>query len=357
MRTTIEIPFAIAARGSRTRTGRLDPVLLADSATIAVEVVASDRLVPVASVHIPRGAVQTVWSLDGDLVTPIVMDRHARGVEGSRRVSAGNSLADVLRGDGWELVDWRREVPEAVLSAACFDVRGDFDMDFTVVRRKALKVVEGADEAEAIGRLDLIYSRLLVVDDELWTRCPAPRLVVDDPSRGPYAAVSSDVHDLSVMDPDRAGRQFFSLDRSDDALAYCHAAAGLAGVEVGPAPDIAIYDPAAVAFDDLLETARMVAAPTLADLGRDLAWFSVGAMEEFATARAAAARLRSAPAREDALILFEAFSRIAADPGDPGELFDPPAPHLMRRLERFGLRATAFETDAVPDLALGAPAP
>ena len=53
-------------------------------------------------------------------------------------------------------------------------------------------------------------------------------------------------------------------------------AAGLAGVEVGPAPDIAIYDPAAVAFDDLLETARMVAAPTLADLGRDLAWFSVG---------------------------------------------------------------------------------
>lgn len=356
MRTTIEIPFATAARGSRTRSGRLDPVLLVDSVTIAVDVVAPERVVPAVTVRALGGVDQTVWSLDGDLVRPVEMDRFERDADAFRRVSAANSLCDVLQGDGWELIDWRREVPEAILSAACFDARGDYDRDFTVVRPKVLKAVERDHDEEAAGRLERLSSRLLVIGGYVWTRCPTPRLVVDDPARGPYVALSSDVHDLSVMDSDRGGRQFFALDRSADAFAYCHAAAG-GQIEAGRVPDIEIHDPAAVAFDDLLETVRMVAAPTLAEVGRDLAWFSAGAMEEFATARAAAERLRSAPAREDALILFEAFSRIAADRGDPCGLFEAPGSGLMRRLERFGLRATAFEADAVPDLALGAPAP
>jgi hypothetical protein len=159
------------------------------------------------------------------------------------------------------------------------------------------------------------------------------------------------------MDPDRSGRQFFALSRLDDALAFCDAAVSDWQIEAGPPPSFEIHHPGAVAFDDLVETALMVAVPTLSDLGRDLAWFSADALDDFATARAAALRLRAAPAREDALIMFEAFSRIAADRGDPCGLFEAPGSGLMRRLERFGLRARAFETEAVPDLAIGAPAP
>lgn len=356
MRTTIEIPFAAAARGSRTRTGRLDPVLLVDSVTIAVDVVAPERVFPAATVRIPGGSDQTVWSLDGQLVRPVEMDRLDRDAA-TRRVSAENLLADVLQGDGWELIDWRREVPEAIFSSACFDAQGSYDHDYALARAKALKVVEQTHAEEASDRLERVSSRLLVVGGELWTRCPAPRLVVDNPARGPYVAASSDVDDLSRMDPDRSGRQFFALARLGDALAYCAAAPTDRVAEAGPAPDFEIHDPTAVAFDDLLETARMVAPPTLSDLGRDLAWFSADAIDDFATARAASLRLRTAPAREDALIMFEAFSRIAADRGDPCGLFEAPGSGLMRRLERFGLRAAAFEADVVPELALGAPAP
>jgi hypothetical protein len=357
MRTTIEIPFATAARGARTRAGRLEPVLLVDSVTIAVDVVQPEELVPAATVRIPGGFDQTVWSLDGEPVRPVEMDRLDRDVAGPRRVTAETLLADVLQGDGWELIDWRREVPEAVFASVCFDAQGGYDHDYALARPKALKAVEHHHREEAADRLERVSSRLLVVGGEVWTRCPAPRLVVDNPAGGPYVAASSDVHDLSRMDPDRSGRQFFALSRLDDALAFCDAAVSDWQIEAGPPPSFDIHHPGAIAFDDLVETALMVAVPTLSDLGRDLAWFSADALDDFATARAAALRLRAAPAREDALIMFEAFSRIAADRGDPCGLFEAPGSGLMRRLERFGLRAGSFETEAVPDLAIGAPAP
>ena len=360
MRTTITIPFATAASGSRSRAGRLEPFLVADSVVIAVEVASSDRLVPAATIRTRNAAgyQQSVWTLDGELVRPVEVDSlEARAGGVARRLGAENLLKEVLDVDGWDLIDWRREVPTAVVSAACFDASGGYDRDYTLVRPNALKTIGNTHSEDGERRIEALSSMLLVVDGELWTRCPAPRLVVDEPEEGPYFASSSDVHYLAVMDMDRVGRQFFSLDRLDDALAYCAAAAGAPAIGAGRIPEIEIHDAAAIAFDDLVETARMVAAPTLSDLGRDLAWFSSDGMDDFVAARAAGSRLREAPSREDALLLFEAFSRIAADPGDTGGLFDAPGEGLMRRLGRFGLRATAFEADVVPDLTFGGPVP
>lgn len=360
MRTTITIPFATAASGSRSRAGRLEPFLLADSLVVVVEVASADRLSPAATVRSRNGAgpEQTVWSLDGELVRPVEMDRLvARGEAVPRRVRADRIVEDVLVRDGWDLTDWRREVPSAVYAAACFDAAGEFDRDYTVVGPGELKVVGSRLSEEALHRLHLVSEHLLVVDGELWTRCPAPRIVVDDPLQGPYVASSSEVHYLAVMDMDRVGRQFFALDRSHDAFAYCAAAAGHTPVGEEHLPGIEIHDAPAIAFDDLVETARMVAPPLLSELDRDLAWFSADGLDDFVAARAAGSRLREAPSREDALLLFEAFSRIAADPGDPAGLFDAPGEGLMRRIGRFGLRASAFEVDVVPDLPLGGPVP
>lgn len=360
MRTTITIPFATAASGSRTRSGPRAPFLVADSVTVAVEVTSPDRLALAATVPSRNGAGprQSVWSFDGELVRPVEMDRRrARAGVVPRRLKADRIVEDVLDGGGWDLPDWRREVPTSVYSAACFDATGQYDHDYSIVEPTELKVVDTTLSEEALHRINLVSQGLLVVDGELWTRCPAPRIVVDDPRQGPYVASPSELHYLSVMDSDRAGRQFFALDRLHDAFAYCAAAAGDEAAGGDHLPGIEIHDASAIAFDDLVETARMVAAPTLYDLGRDLAWFSADGMDDFATARAAARRLREAPSREDALLLFETFSRIAVDPGDPGGLFDAPGEGLMRRLERFGLRATAFEVDVVPDLPLGGPVP
>lgn len=360
MRTTITIPFATAAIGSRTRAGPRAPFLVADSITIAVEVASSDRLALAAAVPTRNGAGprQSVWSLDGELVRPVEMDRRrARDGVVPRRVRADRIVEDVLDRGGWDLPDWRREVPASVYAATCFDATGEYDRDYSIVEPADLKVVDTTLSEEALHRVALVSQSLLVVDGELWTRCPAPRIVVDDPRQGPYVAAPSEVHYLSVMDTDRAGRQFFALDRLHDAFAYCATAAGAAAVGGEHLPGVEIHDASAIAFDDLVETALMVAAPTLHDLGRDLAWFSSDGMDDFVAARAAGSRLREAPSREDALLLFEAFSRIATDTGDPIGLFDAPGEGLMRRLGRFGLRASAFEADAVPDLTLGGPVP
>lgn len=357
MRTTIEIPYAVAAMGVRPREKRAEPFLLGEIATIAVEVRTAADLRPAVTIGIsPRnGYPETVWSMDGRLWRPVEMDRGYDGRAG-RRVRAEAARADVLATDGYDFTDWRREVPTACLPEVCFDARGEYDRDYTAIRERHLKGVEIRYSDDAERRLAALSETLLVVDGELWTECPLPPcLVVDDPALGPYAVVASDLHDLTVMDPDRAFRQIFRLDRLEEARAWCEAVSP--GADPGFVPAIELHDPEAVAFDDLVATARMVAAPTIDALGRDLGWFGAGGLEDFAVARSSARRLLDGGGREDAQVLFEAFGRMADDPGDPCGLFEPPGDHVLQRLARFGLRAAAFELDVSPDLALGAPAP
>lgn len=357
MRTTIEIPYAVAARGVRPREKRAEPFLLGETATIAVEVRAAADLRPAVTVGAtPRnGYPETVWAMDGRLWRPVELDRGYDGRAG-RRVRAETACDDVLATDGYDFTDWRREVPTACLPEVCFDARGDFDRDYTAVRERFLKGVEHRYSDDAERRLAVLSETLLVVDGEIWTECPMPPcLVVDDPAQGPYAVVASDLNDLTVVDPDRAFRQIFRLDRLDEARAWC--AAVSPGADPGFAPVFELHDPEAAMFDDLVATARMVAAPTVDALSRDLAWFGAGALEDFAVARSAARRLLDGGGREDAYVLFEAFGRMAQDPGDPCGLFEPPTDHALAHLARFGMRAAVFEHDVSPDLAPGAPTP
>lgn len=357
MRTTIEIPYVVAAKGVRARERRSEPFLLGETTTIAVGVCTAADLTPAVTVGAgPRnGHPETVYSMDGRLWRPVELDRGCDGRAG-RRVRAETARADVLATDGYDFTDWRREVPTACLPDVCFDVRGEYDRDYTPVRERFLKSVEHRYSDDAERRLANLSETLLVVDGDLWTECPMPPcLAVDDPAQGPYAVIASDLHDLTVMDPDRAFRQIFRLDRLDEARAWCETV--VPGAGAGLVPPITLHAPEAVMFDDLLVTARMVAAPTIDALGRDLAWFSAGGLEDFAIARAAARRLLDGGGREDAHVLFEALGRMAEDPGDPCGLFDPPHEYLMRRIARFGVRASAFEHDLSPDFASGAPAP
>lgn len=357
MRTTIEIPYAVAARGVRRRERRVEPFLLGESATIAVELRTASDLRPAATIGTgPRNAYpETVYAMEGRLWRPIEMDRGYDGRAG-RRVRAVTARADVLSTDGYDFSDWRRQVPTACLPEVCFDPRGEYDRDYTSVRERFLKSVEHRDSDDAERRLAALSDALLVVDGELWTECALPPcLVVDDPAQGPYAVVASDLHDLTVMDPDRAFRHLFRLDRLAEARAWCEAVSP--GGAPGFMPAIALHDPEAIGFDDLVATARMVAGPTIDAVGRDLAWFGAGGLEDFAVARSAARRLLDGGGRDDAHVLFEAFGRMADDPGDPCGLFERPGSHVLRHLARFGVRAAAFEQDLSPDLAPGAPAP
>ncbi|MFC6049698.1 hypothetical protein ACFPYM_17875, partial [Methylobacterium hispanicum] len=81
MRTTIEIPYAVAVQGVLPRERRVQSFLLGECATIAAEVRTIADLRPAATVGAsPRnGYPETVYAMDGRLWRPVEMDRGCDG--------------------------------------------------------------------------------------------------------------------------------------------------------------------------------------------------------------------------------------------------------------------------------------